>query len=103
MKRPASLRIVGKRVRVEYKPDFPDYGESFFVEQRITIRDGLPLNNEQDTLLHEAIHFLEDAANLELSEKQVTVLATMLLGFFHDNPSFARYLLRREKGDPNAR
>lgn len=97
MKRPAFLRIVGKRVRVDYQPGFSDYGETDFEAQKIVIRDGQPLANEQDTLLHEAIHYLEDSAGLGLPEKHVRVLATMLIGLLKDNPSFARYLLQREK------
>ena len=58
--RPASVRVIGKTYRVIYASGKPleddNLGEMDADKQRIHIRDGKPLEQEQDTLLHEVFH-----------------------------------------------
>jgi Zn-dependent peptidase ImmA (M78 family) len=43
-----------------------------------------------NTLLHECIHTIDHAYDLDMSERQVTVLATALIAFARDNPEHAK-------------
>jgi hypothetical protein len=108
MKRPARIRIIGKPFKVEYVPadhaglcDGPDdkepgIGRQETDNQRIYIRDGQPIESEQDTVLHEVIHCVDETLDLELTEDQVTKLATCLLAVLKDNPALAAYLKNKK-------
>lgn len=50
----------------------------------------------RDTLLHEIVHAAESAADLELTEHQVTALSTQLLGILQGNPRVVDYLTKRK-------
>jgi hypothetical protein len=97
--RPERLKILGKPFRVNYGHEAPledgDMGDCSTEGQVLTIRDGQPLENEQDCVLHEAIHALSDYMEIKLKEHQVTKLATGLLAVLKDNPSFVAYLKKK--------
>jgi len=99
--RPAKLKILGKPFQVNYGYEAPledgDMGDCNTDGQVLTIRDGQPLESEQDTVLHEALHALSDAMEIKLKEHQVTKLATGLLALLKDNSHFALYLRRKQK------
>lgn len=59
-------------------------------QQQIWILDSNTEETNTNVLLHECLHALSDAYDLELSERQVTVLATALISFARDNPEYAR-------------
>lgn len=42
-----------------------------------------------NVLLHECLHTISDVYDLDLSERQVSVLATALIAFARDNPNVA--------------
>lgn len=94
-----ALRVIGKTYevhRVSGKPlEEDDLGELDPALQKITIRKGQPLETEQDTLLHEVFHAVDNELNLNLSEKQVRGLATGFLAVLKDNPRFYIYLRRK--------
>lgn len=45
-----------------------------------------------NTLLHECIHTIDHTYNLDMTERQVDVMATALIAFARDNPRIARQL-----------
>jgi hypothetical protein len=104
MKRPARLSILGKPYKVEFVPiehiglrdnaedNDPGMGRTSPENQEIFIRTGQPLESEQDTVLHEVIHAVDETLGLQLNEYQVTVLATGLLAVLKDNPGLRTYL-----------
>ena len=107
-KRPERIKVVSKRFTVEYhKPiegeeerdpallDPEHAGECRTLEQRILIEDGMKPDTQKDTILHEVLHAISDEMELDLSEEQVTGAAKGILCVLMDNPSFARYLLRK--------
>jgi hypothetical protein len=99
MKRPERIRILSKPFSVEYVSGVPledDLnGECDTDKQRILVRDGQPLESEQDTLLHEVLHAVEEAVDARLKETQVKKVATALLAVLKDNPSLVTYLRRK--------
>ena len=107
MKRPPRVRILGKVHQVEYLPvghaDLKADGDDTFAgridhdAQRIIIEDGQTLASEQDTLLHEVMHGVERAMDLDVQETVVHRFATGLLAVLKDNPTFVRYLAANKK------
>jgi hypothetical protein len=99
MKRPERIRILGKPFAVQYVSGVPledDLnGECDTDKQQILVRDGQPLESEQDTLLHEVLHAVEEAVDARLKETQVKKVATALLAVLKDNPSLVTYLRRK--------
>lgn len=97
--RPVSALVVGKTYRIQYVKGQPlaedDMGECDDENQLISVCEGLPLGNEQDTVLHECIHALDKQFNLKLKEFQVAGLATAALAFLKDNPKVFSYLKRK--------
>jgi len=97
--RPVSALVVGKTYRIQYVKGQPlaedDMGECDDENQLISVCEGLPLGNEQDTVLHELIHALDKQFTIKLKEAQVAGLATALLVFLKDNPKVFSYLKRK--------
>lgn len=66
-------------------------------ENVITMHPNIPLENAQDTLLHEAMHFLwvdmMPGAQEALEERCVSLLATGLVNLFHRNPRLVDWLM----------
>lgn len=95
--RPASIKILGKRWTVEYKAMVKDeMGECDLENQNLTIKEGIPAEQEKSTLLHECIHAISDSLGLNLSEKQVQGLETGLFDLNAANPRFFPHLKRRK-------
>ena len=96
MPRPEHLKILGKRWSVSYGPlEKDDIGESDSEKQHITIKEGLKVEQERSTLLHESIHAISDTLGLGLTEKQVQGLETGLFAAIRDNPRFVSYLRKK--------
>lgn len=95
--KPAKLRILGKRWTVTYRPlDAKDeLGEMDLENQAIGIKDGLKLEQEQSTVLHECIHAISDSLGLGLTEKQVQGLEAGLYDLNASNPRFFSYLRKK--------
>lgn len=108
MKRPTRIRVVGKVHTVHYVPagdamlrDGPDdaapgFGRHDGKTLVIAIEEGQPLANEQDTMLHEVLHAVEDAMGMDVPEDVVEKFATGLLAVLKDNPGLVSYLRARE-------
>jgi hypothetical protein len=99
MKRPERIRILGKKFTVIYAAGAPLddglNGECDSDKQQILVRDSQPLESEQDTLLHEVLHAIDEAMGLKMKEAQVKGAATGLLAVLKDNPALAAYLRRK--------
>ena len=109
MKRPAKIRVMGKVVTIHYVPagdillrdnaddQHPGMGRSDGGKQLIAIEEGQPLATEQDTLLHEALHIIEEYMGMDVPEEVVEKFATGLLAVLKDNPVLVSYLRVKEK------
>jgi hypothetical protein len=95
--RPAKLRILGKKWTVTFGPlaAKDELGECDLENQHLTVKDGLKLEQEQSTLLHECIHAISDSLGLDLSERQVQGLETGLYDLANANPRFFSYLRKK--------
>jgi hypothetical protein len=100
LKRPERIRILGKKFSVRFLIGAPLddglNGESDSDNQQILIRDSQPLESEQDTVLHEILHSVDEAMGLKMKESQVKGAATGLLAVMKDNPSLVAYLRRKK-------
>ena len=98
--RPTVVKIIGKTYGIAYaigKPlDDGNLRELDHEKQSITIRIGQPLEQEQDTILHEILHGVDHELFLKMSEKQVRGMTTGLLAVLKDNPKVSSYLRRRK-------
>ncbi len=60
----------------------------------IYIAQGQVLDQEQDTLLHELFHLIDDLQDIGLTEEQVVKLTTGWQASLKDNPKLVDYLLK---------
>lgn len=67
------------------------------LNQDIFVEDGMKYDTEKETVLHEVTHAISDEMGLNLTEEQVDGFAKGMLAVLMDNPSFAKYLLKKEK------
>jgi hypothetical protein len=96
MKRPERIRVLGKAFKVTNGPLEDNLnGECDTDKQTLAVRDGQPLESEQDTLLHEVIHAIDEAMGLKMKEAQVKGCATGLLAVMKDNPGLMAYLRKK--------
>lgn len=96
---PESVIILGREVPIEMMPKSWDSAGEFDEHTcKICVQEGQLPTEEADTALHETIHGIDYWLDLELSERQVRLLATALIGLFQDNPEFAEYLTRPMRG-----
>ena len=100
MKRPEKVKIIGKVYALTFTTEAPleadDMGDCDSNKQRIAVRDGQPLESEQDSVLHEIVHGIDDSMGIKLKEGQVEKIATGLLAVLKDNPPLAAYLRRKK-------
>ena len=91
-----SVRVLGKpfTIRLVDKTGVSEdnLGACAEDEQEISVRKNLPLETEQDTILHEVLHAIDHSMDTKCSEKQIAGLATGLLSVLKDNPEFLKYL-----------
>lgn len=95
---PDSIRIFGKSFTISRKSledGFDNAGEMDESKLTIDILDGQIPIEEADTLLHEVIHAMDYLLDLKLTEEQVRVLATALIGVFQDNRYFTEFVTRQ--------
>jgi hypothetical protein len=96
---PSSVRVFGKDVTIEYATIETSDEENIsgdMSEEKLAIRvrpGQLPIE-EMDTVLHETIHAVDYILDLGLTEHQVRMLGTGLVGLFQDNPGFAAFVTR---------
>lgn len=96
-KRLQSVRVLGRNFKVIYgsaEQGMTDLGLAHFDAGFINIRNGQTEIGERNALLHEVLHLLDFSTQLELTEKQITVLANGLIGVFEDNPEFTKFITK---------
>lgn len=84
-----TVKICGVDYKIVTKNsmDMPDaLGLCHSDQQQIWLLDSNTDETNTNVLLHECLHAISDALDLELTERQVNVLATALIAFARDNP-----------------
>lgn len=117
MNRPSGFSFLGKTYSIDYVPEIllPEeekgvnheefesikdlglLGTTFHISKNIQVKDGLDTNEEVDTTFHETIHALDYILELEMSERQVKVLATALIALLETNQPLREYLYENTK------
>lgn len=81
-----TLNILGKTFRIEWLDELDGaVGETHTHKQLIKMQKGTALETEQETLLHEVIHAVDESLALGLTEQQVHAMACGLFAVFKDN------------------
>ena len=88
------LKVIGKEYSFRIA-DIPDRGSCEAVQQKISIQQGLPPDEERDAAIHEVLHAIEDAMGIDMPDRNIRCLATGLYAVFRDNPEFFRYIGER--------
>jgi hypothetical protein len=88
---PFSYKVKVKK-KVYAKDGTELYGQILYPNQTVEYQKGLSLERTAAIVLHEALHGIDEAIGVGLSEKQVTKLGIALAGFLLDND-----LLRTEE------
>jgi hypothetical protein len=89
---PDAVRVLGKIYEIERVSQFEAAGQCFDAKQLIKVDADLPLELAQDTLIHECIHALDYCMHLEMTERQVSALASGLTALIRDNPQLLAFL-----------
>jgi len=101
--RPERIKIISKRFTINYVPEGTEdlseekMGLCDTLNQTIWIQNDLKEDTQRETLLHEILHAISDEMGLNLAEAQVAGIAIGVLAVLMDNPSFAKFLLKKEK------
>lgn len=96
---PKTLRIIGKLYKlliVEKVDEEESYGEHDYATQEIRSQQDQGFEPARDTVLHEALHGVDEQMDIGLKERQVRKLGTGILALMRDNPSFVRWLMAKE-------
>lgn len=92
---PKYLKVIGRDYEIVYLDELKDaVGECDWDNLKIRIKTGQPLPLEVDTVLHETVHAIDNAMQLNMSERQVYCLTTGLISVLKDNQHFLEYLYR---------
>jgi len=100
---PQSLKIGHLHITVTLDtPDSTADGLADFYESKVYVTPGMPLNREQQVLLHECLHFVLDSAGVKQSKRVdalIDIVASGMCALLKDNKGLARYLTaeRRRK------
>lgn len=98
-KMPDQVKVLGRIFKIALlKPDehVDADGVTISDEQFIGVREKPALAYQQDTLLHETIHAIDETLFLRMTERQVSNLASVLLAVLKDNPEFTKWILMPE-------
>lgn len=98
-KMPSQVRVLGKVFKIVKMKDGENEdadGLCKTAAQELHIREQPALAYGQDTLLHETIHAIDETLFLKMTERQVSNLASVLLGVLKDNPEFTKWILQDE-------
>lgn len=91
-----TTRILGKTWTIDWSPMKKLFGRCLHQQLKIRVCTDKPLQQQQDTLLHEVTHAYDLELGLDLGEKKVGRLATNLLGWMKDNPGLVRWMLKNK-------
>jgi hypothetical protein len=99
---PAVVKVLGKTFSIEWSKsahdsDEPSSGECSVAKQVIKVDLGFHHEYNQDTLLHELLHAIDDSLNLKAGERRVHALSTALLAVMKDNPRVRQFIFGNQK------
>lgn len=81
--------VLGKKITVKYlseaSSDDPYMGRSDVKRNEITICKDMPIDNQEETLLHEVIHNILDNLGVKQRENLIQQLSVSLYSVFKDN------------------
>lgn len=86
------VKLLGRTIKFREYKSRKNSGEWEFGKCQISIKKGLDPVETQDVVFHELTHAVSDLMNLDLSENQVTLLATAWISLLHDNPHLYKFL-----------
>ena len=90
--RPAKVKVMGRTFPIKYingpPLDAGDNGRAEIDTMAIYVREGLEMQLERSTVLHETLHVISDLIGLRLTEKQIEGLETGIYQVNSDNPRF---------------
>lgn len=91
MKIPKNIRILYKKYNVEFESNLHDengdlYGQILYMPEKITLNSAAFTEQQKSTLLHEAVHGLDEMYGIGLKEEQVEKLGTAMYMLVKDNP-----------------
>jgi hypothetical protein len=98
--RPTSVRVIGSTYKI-----IPVVGEKWddcdgYMElgsHTIAVREEeRVLAYQQDTVLHETVHAIDETLNLGMTGAQVSQMSSILLAVLKDNPEYTKWLLQDE-------
>jgi hypothetical protein len=90
---PTSLRIVGREFEVKMLDEYEgQVGGVDHPSCTINIKSGQQKLLEADTILHEAVHVLDEIFQLGLTERHVYCLTGGIIALLRDNPELVKYL-----------
>ncbi len=101
--RPAKVKVLGKTYSIAFVPAGSDalklngednVGMCDTDAQTIHIQEGMHVESEQDAVLHEVMHAIERAMDLDVEDTIVYRLATGVIAVLKDNKQFVSYLRR---------
>lgn len=101
MKRPKSVRVMGKTYRLIW--DCEDLEEDMSAgdhsQRHLAIRVAARYAEEEqrETVLHELCHAVEHQLGLDLEEEQVRQMSVGLFAIFQDNPGLVAYLWSKKR------
>lgn len=92
---PKSVKILYKNYKIERREELHDgaeelYGQIQYLEEKILLREGVSVKQQEATLCHEMLHGLDDTYSIGLKEKQVEKLGNALYMLILDNPEIFR-------------
>lgn len=91
------VKLLGRTIKIRVYNSRKNNGEWEQGKNQISIKKGLDPVETQDVMFHELTHAISDYMNLDLTENQVTLIATAWIHLLHDNPHLYEFLKKQEK------
>lgn len=100
-KRPDFIDVLGRRISIstgipkyhENHENTLGYWEAFV--NRISIREGLPPDQEKATFVHELCHEIEQVCGICVSEQDIASFSSVLFGVMRANPELVAWLMEK--------
>lgn len=95
---PGKIRLCGQTwvIREKNSVEMNELGLCHTDIHEIWISSSCTPEVKRNTLLHEVLHALSYVGQLRMSERQVDVLATLLIAMTRDNPELVDYFFKEE-------
>jgi hypothetical protein len=92
--RPERFRLFGKLYSIEWGPEATkdDYGEQIDLELKVRVCTNLPPDQERESLLHELLHAIDGALDIDRPEREHNLRSLGLYDLFKSNPGLAGYI-----------